>query len=133
MIAVAGGHVHAMASSLASVMPQVRAGNLRVLAITARERRGGAAASIPTLREQGIASDGPAAWRGLSAPGGISAAQVAFWDETIPKVVEAPEWKAFLDDNDLASSYLRSREFAKYLEGEYRAVRAVMSDLGLLK
>lgn len=133
MIAVAGGHVHAMASSLASVMPQVRAGNLRVLAITARERRGGAAASIPTLREQGIQSDGPAAWRGLSAPGGLSTAQVAFWDETLPKVVEAPEWKAFLDDSDLSSSYLRSREFAKYLEAEHRAVRAVMSDLGLLQ
>ena len=133
MIAVAGGHVQAMASSLASVTPQMRAGNLRVLAITARERRGGAAASIPTLREQGIPSDGPAAWRGLSAPGGLSSAQIAFWDETLPKVVEAPEWKAFLDDNDLSSSYLRSREFAKYLEAEYRAVRAVMSDLGLLK
>jgi tripartite-type tricarboxylate transporter receptor subunit TctC len=58
---------------------------------------------------------------------------VAFWDETLPKVVEAPEWKAFLDDNDLSSSYLRSRDFAKYLEGEYRMIRAVMSDLGLLK
>ena len=104
-----------------------------VLAITARERRGGAAASIPTLREQGIPSDGPAAWRGLSAPGGLSSAQIAFWDETLPKVVEAPEWKAFLEDNDLSSSYLRSREFAKYLEAEYRAVRTVMSDLGLLK
>jgi len=133
MIAVAGGHVQAMASSLASVTPQMRAGNLRVLAITARERRGGAAASIPTLREQGIPSDGPAAWRGLSAPGGLSSAQIAFWDETLPKVVEASEWKAFLEDNDLSSSYLRSREFAKYLEAEYRAVRAVMTDLGLLK
>ena len=133
MIAVAGGHVQAMASSLASVMPQMQAGNLRVLAITARERRGGAAASIPTLREQGIPSDGPAAWRGLSAPGGLSAAQVVFWDEALPQVVDAPEWKAFLDNNDLSSSYLRSRDFAKYLEGEYRAIRAVMTDLGLLK
>ena len=30
-------------------------------------------------------------------------------------------------------SYLRSREFAKYLEAEYRAVRGVMTDLGLVK
>lgn len=133
MVAVAGGHVQAMASSLASVLPQMQAGNLRVLAITAAKRRGGSAAAIPTLREQGIPSDGPAAWRGLSAPGGLTAAQIAFWDETLPKVVETPEWKAFLDDNDLASSYLRSRDFAKYIEGEYRAVRAVMTDLGLQK
>ena len=63
----------------------------------------------------------------------MSSAQIAFWEGTLAKVVEAAEWKAFLDDNDLSSSYVRSREFAKYLEAEYRAVRAVMSDLGLLK
>lgn len=131
--AVSGGHVHAMASSLASVMPHVKAGTLRVLAIAARERRGGAAANVPTLREQGIASDGVAAWRGMSGPKGLAPAHVAFWEDALAKVVESGDWKSFLEENDLSSQFLRSRDFAKYLEGEYATTRAVMSDLGQLK
>jgi putative tricarboxylic transport membrane protein len=131
--AVTGGHVHAMASSLASVIPHVRAGTLRVLAIAAGTRRGGAAAHVPTLREQGIATDGVAAWRGMSGPKGLSPAHVAFWDDALGKAVDAPEWKSFLEENDLSSQFLRSRDFAKYLEGEYATTRAVMADLGLLK
>jgi putative tricarboxylic transport membrane protein len=131
--AVTGGHVHAMASSLASVMPHVKAGTLRVLAIAARERRGGAAANVPTLREQGIASDGVAAWRGMSGPKGLAPAHVAFWDDALAKAVESGEWKSFLEENDLAPQFLRSRDFAKYLEGEYATTKGVMADLGLLK
>ena len=133
IVAVTGGHVHAMVSSLASVMPHVKAGTLRVLAIAARERRGGAAANVPTLREQGIASDGVAAWRGMSGPKGLSPAHVTFWDDALGKVVDGGEWKSFLEENDLSSQFLRSRDFAKYLEGEYATTKAVMTDLGLLK
>jgi putative tricarboxylic transport membrane protein len=131
--AVSGGHVHAMVSSLASAMPQVKAGTLRVLAIAARERRGGAAANVPTLREQGIPSDGVAAWRGMSGPKGLSPAHVAFWDGALAKAIESGDWKSFLEENDLSSQFLRSRDFAKYLEGEYATTKAVMADLGLLK
>ena len=131
--AVSGGHVHAMVSSLASVMPHVKAGSLRVLAIAARERRGGAAANVPTLREQGIPSDGVAAWRGMSGPKGLSPAHVAFWDGALAKAVESGDWKSFLEENDLSSQFLRSRDFAKYLEGEYATTKSVMADLALLK
>lgn len=129
--ALSGGHIHVMVSSLASVVPHVKAGKLRVLAIAARERRGGAAANVPTLREQGIDTDGIAAWRGFSGPKGLSTAHVAFWDDALAKAVESAEWKQFLEENDLASNFLRSRDFARYLEGEYNVTKAVMSELGL--
>ncbi len=131
--AVAGGHVHAIVSSLASVMPHVKTGSLRVLALAARERRGGAAANVPTLREQGLATDGIAAWRGMSGPKGLSPAHIAFWEDALAKVVESGDWKSFLEENDLSAQFLRSREFAKYLEGEYAATKSLMTDLGLLK
>lgn len=131
--AVAGGHVQVIVSSLASVMSHAKAGNLRVLALAARERRGGAAANVPTLREQGIATDGVAAWRGMSGPKGLSAAHVAFWEDALAKVVASGEWKSFLEESELSSQFLGSREFAKYLEGEYATTKALMTDLGLLK
>jgi putative tricarboxylic transport membrane protein len=133
MTGLAGGHVDVMVSSLASVIPHVKAGTLRVLGISARERRGGPAASIPTLREQGIATDGVAAWRGLHGAKGLTPAQLGFWEETLARVLEGAEWKAFLEENDLASQFLRSRDFARYLEGEYATTKAVMADVGMAK
>jgi putative tricarboxylic transport membrane protein len=114
-------------------MQHAKAGTLRVLGISARERRGGPAASIPTLREQGIATDGVAAWRGLHGAKGLTAAQLGFWEETVGRALDSPEWKAFLEENDLAPQFLRSREFARYLEGEYATTKAVMADVGMAK
>ena len=131
--ALAGGHVDVMVSSLASVMQHAKAGTLRVLGIAARERRGGAAADVPTLREQGIATDGVAAWRGLHGAKGLTAAQLGFWDETLARALESAEWKAFLQENDLAPQFMRSRDFARYLESEYAITKAVMADVGMGK
>lgn len=133
MTGLAGGHVDVMVSSLASVMPQVKAGTLRVLGIAAQQRRGGAAANIPTLREQGLATDGVAAWRGLHGAKGLSPAQSAFWEDTLAKVAASADWKAFLEENDLAPQLLRGRDFAKYLEGEYAVTKAMMGEVGLTK
>jgi len=131
--ALAGGHIDVMVSSLASVLGITQAGKTRVLAIAARERRGGAAANIPTLRDQGLQTDGVASWRGLSGPPGLTPAQVAFWDESLTKVFESSDWKQYLAKNDLEPQQLRSREFAAYIQSEYETTKSALSDLGLTK
>lgn len=131
--ALAGGHVDVMVSSVSSVLGPVRAGTARMLGIAAPQRMAGYVASVPTFREQGVDALGITAWRGVFGPRGLSAAQVAFWDDALSRMVDTAEWKKQLDENDLSSHFLRSREFAKYLEGEYAASRAVMLDLGIIK
>jgi len=133
MTALVGGHVDVMVSSLASVMPHVKAGTLRVLGIAAQQRRGGTGANVPTLREQGIATDGVAAWRGLHGAKGLAPAHVAFWEENFAKVTDSAEWKNFLAENDLGSQFMRGRDFAKFLEGEYAVTKALMADVGITK
>ena len=130
---LAGGHVDVMVSSLASVMPHVKAGTLRVLGIAAQQRRGGAAANVPTLREQGLATNGVAAWRGLHGAKGLTPAHVAFWEDAIAKSTDSADWKGFLEENDLAPQFLKSRDFAKYLESEYAIVKAVTAEVGMQK
>ena len=104
-----------------------------VIGVAAAQRMGGAFASAPTFREQGLNTTGVAAWRGLHGPRGLSAGQIAFWDDAMSKVTDAPEWKKFLDDGDLTPQFMKSREFAQYVESEYAATRAAMADVGLLK
>jgi len=133
LTALIGGHIHAVVSSVSAALPQVQAGNARMLAVAAPQRVGGSLASLPTMREQGIEATGISNWRGILGAKGYTAAQVAFWEDALARVVATDEWKQQLEQNNLESRFLRSREFAKWLEGEYEATRGVMADLGLAK
>ena len=131
--AMLGGHVDVMVSSAGSVLPLLQSGQARILGIAAAQRMTGALASVPTFKEQGINTAGIAAWRGFVAPRGLTPTQIAFWDDALEKVSETPEWKKGLDEGDVVRQYLRSREFGKYLDGEYALAKTVMSELGLAK
>ena len=131
--ALLGGHVDVMVSSSGSVLPHVQTGQIRVIGVAATQRMGGVFANAPTFREQGINTTGIAAWRGFHGPRGLTPAQIAFWDDALGKVTDAAEWKKNLEEGDITQQFLRSREFAQYLEGEYAATRAAMNDLGLIK
>jgi putative tricarboxylic transport membrane protein len=130
--AALGGHLNMVSSAITSVMPHVRAGNARIIAIGAPRRMGGALASVPTLREQGVnvvASN----WRGIIGAKGLSAVQVAYWEDVLSKVTATEEWNKSLEAQSWNGNFLRSREFAKYLENDYNQTRVVMSDLDLAK
>ena len=133
LTALAGGHVDVMVSSVSSVLAQVNAGAVRMIGLGAAQRMPGAAENVPTFREQGIDSTGVTAWRGVFGPKGLSAAQVAFWDDTFAKLVETDDWKKRLQENDLTSQYRRSRDFAKYLEIDYAASRTAHAEIGLTR
>jgi len=133
IIAVLGGHVDVMVSSSGSVLGQVQAGQARVLAVAAAQRMGGIFANAPTFREQGINTTGIAAWRGFHGPQPLTPAQIGFWDDALSKMADAAEWKKNLEEGDLTQQFMRSREFAAYLDAEYAITRAVMSDLGIVK
>ncbi len=132
MTAVMGGHLNMVSSAVSSVIAQVRAGNARIIALGAPRRMGGALASVPTLREQGI-DIVVSNWRGIIGAKGLSAAQVAYWEDVFGKVVVAEEWLKSLEAQFWEGNFLRNREFAKYLENDYSQTKAVMNDLGLAK
>ncbi len=131
--AVIGGHLQAAVTSASAALPQAQAGNTRMLAIAGPRRMVGALATVATLREQGIDADGLANWRGIFGAKGLSAAQIAFWEEALARTVASADWKKLLDESNLATQFLRSREYQKYLEAEYAVTRALMVDLGLAK
>ncbi len=65
---VVGGQVQMMFATVHSVLPQVRSGKLRMLAVTGAQRSA-LAPDIPTFREQGVtALEGLDAWYGVMAP-----------------------------------------------------------------
>lgn len=72
-------------------------------------------------------------WRGIVGAKGLSAAQVAYWEDIFGKVVAVDDWRKSLEAQSWDGNFLRSREFTKYLENDYNQTKAIMSYLGLAK
>ena len=131
--ALMGGHIQASVSSIAGATPAVLAGQLRMLAIAAPQRKPGAISHVPTLAEQGLDSPLLANWRVVSGTRGITPAQIAFWEDALARAFAGAEWKAWTAENDAAAPPLRGAELQKYLEGQYTYMRGVLMELGLAR
>lgn len=132
LTAIMGGHIQLVASAVGTVIEQARGGKARIISVGAPQRLGGDLAQVPTLREQGY-DVSLSNWRAIIGPKGLSAAQTAYWEEVLSKVVASEDWKATIEQQFWDSNFLRGREFGKYMEQEYAQTKVIMSELGLGK
>ena len=131
--AMMGGHIQAAISSAAGSTPPVVAGQLRMLALAAPQRRPGALAAVPTLVELGINAPSLATWRCVFGAKDITPAQITFWQDALARAFQGDDWKAWMTKNDVTAPPLRGAELTKYLEGQYNNTRSVLIELGLAK
>ncbi len=132
MTAVIGGHVSLVTTPAANLNAHAQAGRLRVIAVAAPQRLIGPLAGVPTWREQGVNAV-VANWRPIIAPKGLSAAQIAFWDDVFARLTHTEEWKNEVDNGGGISHYMNSRELATYFDIQYAEFRAILGELGLAK
>ena len=130
--ALLGGHIDLHIGSVGPLAKQLEAGKVRLLAVTSDQRLPGPLATIPTWKEQGIAGTFNT-WRGLWGPKGMTAEQVAFWDDALERISKDPQWKENLAANQWESDYRNSRDTLKYLDVLHGELRDVLKDLGLAK
>jgi putative tricarboxylic transport membrane protein len=131
--AVIGGHVDILVGSLGTAKPHIAAGRARILAQGAPQRgTDPLLVNVPTFRELGYDVT-LANWRGFSGPRGLSAVQIAYWEETLAKVVETEEWNKLVERRAYAPTFLRHRDFLKFLEKETADIKSALGELGLLK
>jgi putative tricarboxylic transport membrane protein len=127
-----GGHIDLVTTAAGNAAPHVAAGRLRVVGVAGPTRFGGALASAPTWKEQGVdlVFGG---WRSIMGPKGLSAAQVAYWEGVLAKATQVPEWREDLERNFWADDFVTSAQFRKDLDKDYADMRAVLTDLGMAK
>ncbi len=130
--ALLGGHVDAIHTAPGNMVEHLKVGTLRTLAISSPKRIGGAFASVPTWREQGVPADS-SSWRGLMGPKGLTAAQIAYWDRVLSAMVKSDEWKKDLADNYWDEGYADARGAKKRLDEEYAEYKAILTELGAAK
>jgi putative tricarboxylic transport membrane protein len=132
LVAMAGGHIDAVASSVSAAIGQVRGGKARVLGIVSAQRMDGTLASVPTVREQGIDVT-QASWRAIFGTKGMPPAAVAYWENVLGQVVASEEWKKTLENFSWVGTFLRGQALADYLAKSYQETRTTMVDIGLVK
>jgi putative tricarboxylic transport membrane protein len=131
-VAALGGHVDVVSASASQVLTHVRSGQLRLIGVTAPARLKGDLGSVPTLKEQGINVE-VNNFRMLLGPKDLTAPQVAYWDQVLAKLVQADEWKKDLERDVVEGTYMNSREIRKYLDTEYAELKALLTEMGLVK
>lgn len=127
-----GGHVDVWVGTPGGAIQHMQNGAARPLGISADQRQAAALAAVPTFREQGVDAS-YYAWRGFVAAGGLTPAQIAFWDEAFARIVRTEEWKNDLDRNGWAEGFLRSAEARRHLDAEYGMLAKMLADLGMVK
>lgn len=130
LASIIGGRVTAGISGYGEFEGQVKAGKLRILAVTSPKRLDGVDA--PTLKESGIDLE-IQNWRSVFAPPGISAEGKAALIETMTKLVKSPQWQDVLKQKDWDDAFLPGDQFAAFLKDEQTRVRAVLTEIGLVK
>lgn len=130
--AVMGGHIDVLVGAPANVLPHIAAGKLRAIGLSAPQRQSGAAAGLPTLREQGIDAVFYS-WRGFIGAKDLTPAQIAFWDAAFAKAVQGDDWKQDLAQNAWAEDLKSAAETRKHLDSEHALIGGMLGELGLLK
>jgi len=132
LIALAGGHLELVASTTPNVIAMMQSGRIRLLAVSSEKRLGGAFADVPTWREGGVDSSFSSAL-GIIAPKGIRPEEVVYWEDACRRMVESREWKALVERNQSRSHFMEHEQAAAYYEEEYRSMRGIVAELGLLQ
>lgn len=128
LAALLGGRVAFAVSSPTEWRDQLRAGQLRVLAVTTATRVPGIDA--PTLRESGVDLVF-ANWRGVVAAPGISDADRRRLTDLVDALRRSPEWQRALARTGSTDAYLAGPAFAELLARDSERVGEVLRRLGL--
>ncbi|MFG6079338.1 Bug family tripartite tricarboxylate transporter substrate binding protein [Paracoccus litorisediminis] len=130
LAAILGNQVTAGISSLGEFDAQIKAGTLRLLAVSSPERIAGADA--PTLKEAGLDVE-LQNWRMVAAAPGLSDEQKAKVTADVEKMVKSENWQKQLADKGWSDTYLSGADFDAQLEKDVTSTGTVLKDIGLVK
>ena len=131
MAALMGDKINSSSQHPAEVFNQVKAGEVRILAISS-EKRIALWPDVPTMKESGVDLEFDQ-WRGIAAPKGTPQAVVDKLNPLIKKAIESKEWVDFASSLGSTPRYLAPADFAKFVATVDKETREIMEGAGLLK
>jgi tripartite-type tricarboxylate transporter receptor subunit TctC len=112
--ALAGGHLMIGGGHPSEVIPHIKAGRFKALAVVLPQRDP-TLPNVPTLKEQGIDVATWGSIKGVAAPAGTPADVVKYIEGTIRKICNDPEFKKTMTNLNQPIMFQGSEEFAKFM------------------
>ncbi len=130
MTDLVGGHVDMFFGNMLSVVPLVKNGKLRALAVTSLERSP-AAPQVPTVAESGYPGFEAGTWFGLLVPTGTAKEIVARLHADMLKALKQSDVRQRLAEQGGVAIGNTPEEFARYIRSETEKWRRVLPTSGV--
>jgi len=132
LTAILGGHVDALASGPAVVLPHIKSGKLRPLAGWG-DRRVAALPEVPTFKELGYPDAEFYIWAGLFAPKGTPEPVLARLRDAVRAAVADPDFKAGMDKLQTPVAFKQGTEFQKFFDTDARRLADGVRKVGKIE
>lgn len=130
--ALLGGHIEVQFGNPSEVLPLIKSGDVRPIAVSAAERLP-AFPDVPTIKESGY-DVVLTQLRGFVMPMNAPDDAVAYWADVIKKALESEQWKTqYLDRFNVVPKYMAGAELAAEMDRRNADYTALMTSLGLIK
>lgn len=125
-----GGQTHLTFATLPTIIPHVRAGKLRGIAVIG-STRSAAAPGLPTIAEAGVPGFSVNNWIGLFARAGTPPEIVRRWNAEVNRIMQLPEVQRRMDVEGERYTPNTPEQFAQFLRAETAKWEKVVKDAGL--
>lgn len=127
---VVAGHIPIGFVLLPGALPQIRAGKLKALAVTA-EQRVNALPNVPTMAEAGVPGLDLSDWGGILVPAGTPSEVIARLNQEISKVVNAPEVRQRWIEQGLEPKTATPGELAGVIKSDVEKWNRIIKQTGV--
>ena len=124
-----GGHVPIMFDSAIAILPHIKGGKVRAIAITSA-KRSSILPDLPTFTEAGMKGFESYAWYGFFAPAKTPKEIIAKLNADALKAMKQPEWQKVLADAGSENVGESPEQFATFIKGEAAKWAKVVKDSG---
>lgn len=124
------GHVDFEIEGLTAVMPHVKAGRLRAIAITGASRNP-AWPDVPTMREQGLPDYEYSGWVGIAVPAATPAPIVKKLHEALARVLESAAAREWFGAAAADPTPDTTQAFAAVIRAEHDKFGRIIRDAGI--
>ncbi len=132
MVDMLAGHTAAMAGTMVTTVPQIRAGRLRALGVTTAARNS-AVPEIPTIAEAGLPGFESVQWYALLAPAGTPKDIVSRLHKEMVAILQAPEIRQRFAADGAEPVANTPEQFAAYIKAELAKWEKVARNAGIEK
>lgn len=124
MMDLIGGQLPLTIDTMTAALPQVKAGKVKVLAVTTA-KRSSLMPAVPTAAEAGLPGIDMDTWLALMAPRGLPPEVKQTLERTLAEIVKDPATQATLKANGFESAYLDAAGLAAQIDRELPLMRAI--------